>query len=299
MSAVRGRDEGAVRRVAFVGDRIPVYEVAREFRALRLDWIWALEGSRLASHLEGGGQPHRVFGRRGAANLLAELKRTPFDILVSNGCPLRIPLASLRRPGRLFLNVHPSVLPELKGMHPVNGVFLLEGRPAGATMHFMTEDIDAGNVIAQRRVEVTDDLDLGLLYHLVFRAEADVFREGMGRLIESGFRFEGTPQSGAGSVYTRRPEDMQLDVERMLDQDIERRVRAFGVRTQAATCMLGDRAYRIIDARPVRNPGLLDEYRDLAPGSLALAYDGKLLVRTRQGLMVLVPIEEVVERDRT
>jgi methionyl-tRNA formyltransferase len=280
------------RKVAFVGNRTLVYDAVSEYEQLEVGWTWALRGSLLAAELGQRGLSYRDFGAGDMATLARELAETPFDILISNGCPIRIPIGELRRPGRVFVNVHPSPLPDLRGMHPINGALLFGRTEAGATMHYMSEEIDGGRLIAQRRIEVTDEMDLGLLYHAVFALEPRVFHEGMDRLIESGFAYAGEDQAGEASSYTRRRSDMEVDLACMDDDEILRRVRAFGIRTQGAVCTLNGRQVRILGARPVRHPALLAEFETIPPGSLALAYDGKLLVRTRQGLLSLTPIEE-------
>jgi methionyl-tRNA formyltransferase len=118
----------------------------------------------------------------------------------------------------------------------------------------------------------------------------------MRAVIDSAFGHVGEEQAGAGSYYSRRDEDMHIDLAAMDDDEILRRVRSFGVRTQGVTCRIGTRAIRVFEARAARHPALLAEFEALAPGALALAYDGKLLVRTRQGLVVLTSFSEIDER---
>jgi methionyl-tRNA formyltransferase len=275
------------RRVLFVGNRSGVFEAALELPELAVEWTWAVAGSALAARLAELGRPFEAFEPGEAPRLVDALDRTPFDLLVSNGCPIVLPVDRLARLGRLFVNVHPSPLPEMRGRHPVNGAVLRGRSQIGATMHFMSGGVDTGRTIAQERVDITDDLDLGLLYHIAFRLEVAVFTEGMRALVDSGFSLAGTEQAPVGSHYSRRAGDMSLDLATMDDMEILTRVRAFGVRTQGAVCRLGGRTIRVFDARLVRNPYLLAEFDAVPPGELALDYDEKLLVRTRQGLVAL------------
>lgn len=50
-------------------------------------------------------------------------------------------------------NVHPSLLPSGRGSH-TNVWTLIEGTPAGVSMHLMTERVDAGPLLVQRSVAV-------------------------------------------------------------------------------------------------------------------------------------------------
>ncbi len=257
-----------------------------------MEWIWAVAGSPLEKRLIELGRPFERFHRDDNARLLEAVGSTPFDLLISNGCPVILPVGRLARPGRVFLNVHPSPLPDMRGKHPLNGALLFETGVVGATMHYMTDGIDDGPIVSRETIPITDDLDLGLLYHLVFRLEARVFTHGIRKLVDASFQLAGEKQASGGRYYSGRERDRRLELATMADTEILRRVRAFGVRTQGAICRLDGNEYRVIEARIVRSPDVLAEFGDLAPGSLALAYDGKLLVRTCEGLVSLTVIED-------
>lgn len=58
--------------------------------------------------------------------------------------------------GRL-INVHPSLLPEFKGLNTHARALAAGAKEHGASIHFVTNDLDGGPVIAQARVEVRAD----------------------------------------------------------------------------------------------------------------------------------------------
>ncbi len=57
------------------------------------------------------------------------------------------------------LNIHPSLLPAFRGLHPQARALEAGVRISGATVHFVSEEMDAGPIIAQGAVPVlpTDD----------------------------------------------------------------------------------------------------------------------------------------------
>ena len=57
------------------------------------------------------------------------------------------------------INLHPSLLPFNRGQYP-NVWSIVEGTPAGATIHYIDEGIDTGDIIAQREV-VVEPIDTG------------------------------------------------------------------------------------------------------------------------------------------
>ncbi len=120
------------------------------------------------------------------------------DLLVSAFFNQRLRAPALALPKRACLNIHPSLLPEAKGVDPVFQA-LLKGAPLGVTVHFMTPELDAGGILAQRIVETRPGAS-------VFEATALCFREGAELLAAAIDRVaageSGEPQSGAGSYQS-------------------------------------------------------------------------------------------------
>lgn len=81
------------------------------------------------------------------------------------------------------LNVHPSLLPEFRGLHAVRRTLEAGVRETGVSVHFMVEEVDAGPVVAQEAVPVlpgdTEETLLERLHpvehRLLVRAVADYF----------------------------------------------------------------------------------------------------------------------------
>ncbi|MCK5522102.1 MAG: phosphoribosylglycinamide formyltransferase [Thiomargarita sp.] len=53
-----------------------------------------------------------------------------------------------------FINIHPSLLPAFRGLHTHKRVLESGMKEHGASVHFVTEDLDAGPVIIQARIPV-------------------------------------------------------------------------------------------------------------------------------------------------
>ena len=81
------------------------------------------------------------------------------------------------------LNVHPSLLPEFRGLHAVERALEAGVGQTGVTVHFMVEEVDAGPVVAQEAVRVSPgETKESLLerlhpieHRLLVRAVADFF----------------------------------------------------------------------------------------------------------------------------
>ena len=53
-----------------------------------------------------------------------------------------------------MLNIHPSLLPAYRGLHTHRRVLAAGAREHGASVHFVTPELDAGPVVLQSRVPV-------------------------------------------------------------------------------------------------------------------------------------------------
>jgi phosphoribosylglycinamide formyltransferase-1 len=82
-----------------------------------------------------------------------------------------------------ILNVHPSLLPEFRGLRAVARALEAGVKETGVTVHFMVEEVDAGPVVAQERVPVLPGDTEGTLlarlhpveHRLLVEAVADYF----------------------------------------------------------------------------------------------------------------------------
>jgi phosphoribosylglycinamide formyltransferase 1 len=99
---------------------------------------------------------HKNYATREAfdAAMNAELQKHNLDLICCAGF-MRIMTSGLIAPwsGRM-LNIHPSLLPDYKGLH-THARAIADGRKeAGCTVHFVTEELDGGPIIAHARVPV-------------------------------------------------------------------------------------------------------------------------------------------------
>jgi methionyl-tRNA formyltransferase len=163
------------------------------------DWLCALAGIGAVPMRATPGIPLLMTRDINDAEGLRFLKTCAPDLLVSAFFNQRVHAAVLALPKYGCLNIHPSLLPDAKGVDPVFQC-LLHGEPAlGVTVHFMSPDLDAGQILAQRSLA-------GRAGSSVFATTALLFREGaelLAATIESVARGAiGAPQSSAGSYQS-------------------------------------------------------------------------------------------------
>ena len=145
---------------------------------------------------------HKAFDSREAFD--AELARVidgfAPDLLVLAGF-MRIltPGFVARFEGRL-MNIHPSLLPAWRGLHTHRRVLAAGERRHGCTVHFVTEELDAGPAVIQGRLQVLpgdDELTLSArvqrLEHIIYPLAVGWFAAGRLAWVDGGARLDGLP----------------------------------------------------------------------------------------------------------
>jgi len=86
--------------------------------------------------------------------------------------------------GRM-LNIHPSLLPSFKGLDPHGQALRAGVKITGATVHFVTPEMDAGPIVAQAAVPVQEDDTVETLAARVLAAEHRIYPMAL-RLVAEG-----------------------------------------------------------------------------------------------------------------
>jgi len=118
--------------------------------------------------------------------------------------------------GRLWLNVHPSLLPRWRGAAPVERAILAGDAETGVTIHETVKELDAGPIAAQRAFPVGPDDDAGAVYARAAELAAALLDEV---LPEPTF----TPQQGESTYAAKlEPADRELDLTRPAGELVDR-----------------------------------------------------------------------------
>lgn len=92
--------------------------------------------------------------------------------------------------GRL-VNIHPSLLPRYPGLDTHKRAIADGAKEHGATVHFVTRDLDAGPVIIQGRVEVLEDDSEHTLAARVHEVEHRIYPEAVNWFASGRLRLQG------------------------------------------------------------------------------------------------------------
>lgn len=122
---------------------------------------------------------------------------------------------------RLWLNVHPSLLPRWRGAAPVERAVLAGDAETGVSIHQTVKELDAGPIAAARAFPIETEDDAGS----VFARAAEVAVDLLDGLLDGPIEF--AAQSDGGATYAEKitAADRALDLSAPAEE-LVRRVRA-------------------------------------------------------------------------
>lgn len=90
------------------------------------------------------------------------------DIFVVVAYGKLIPRSIFAMPRLGTINLHPSLLPKYRGAAPVQWSLINGDMETGVTVQMINEELDAGDIVLQEKIEIDENITAGELYDLVF-----------------------------------------------------------------------------------------------------------------------------------
>ncbi len=162
------------------------------------DGVYALERAQRA------GIPSRVLSPKSYesredfnAALLSALQETGADLVVLAGCLVAIPAQVIDAFRGRIINIHPALIPSFcgkgyYGLHVHEKVLEKGVKVTGATVHFVDEDLDHGQIILQKAVDVPDGITAQELQQKVMReAEWEILPRAIDLIARGKVRIDG------------------------------------------------------------------------------------------------------------
>lgn len=102
---------------------------------------------------------HRDFNSRDEFDMALQKQINAYhpDLIVMAGFMRRLGTHFIQSFKNKMINIHPSLLPKYPGLNTHKKVLANHDKEHGISIHFVTLDIDAGPLIAQRRLDVLPD----------------------------------------------------------------------------------------------------------------------------------------------
>ncbi len=137
-----------------------------------------------------------------APDVLRALAELHPDLVVTVAYGRIIPAELLALPPRGCINLHPSLLPKYRGASPIQHAIGNGDAETGVTIMYQTAELDAGDIILQRRVPIESSDTAQLLEQRLATIGAEVLVEAI-RLIGAG-EAPRRPQDPAAATYVKK-----------------------------------------------------------------------------------------------
>ena len=138
-----------------------------------------------------GASPDRVAWNAALGDLL---EGSGAELVVLAGFMRVLDAQLVRRWEGRMLNIHPSLLPRHRGLHTHRRALEAGDRMHGASIHFVTEELDGGPVVLQARVPVLPGDDEDALARRVQAREHEIYPRAVRWVAEGGLEWrDGAP----------------------------------------------------------------------------------------------------------
>lgn len=181
------------------------------------------------------------------------------------------------------INIHASLLPKYRGASPIHAALLNGDKVSGVTTMMTDIGMDTGDILLKKEVNITDDMDLEMLYDTLAIAGSELIVETLNALISGNINKEKQEESKASHCKMLEKEDGIIDFSKS-SFDIFNQIRALTIWPGCYTTYEGKRLkvtkahYTKIDSNKV-------------PGSIIDIDQEKICVACKSGTLEIFEIQ--------
>jgi len=185
------------------------------------------------------------------------------------------------------INLHPSLLPQLRGPSPIPAVILAGHKQSGVTIQRLALEMDSGHILAQKRIGLTGKEATASLTEKLAVMGAGLFVTTIDSLEKGVVKEYAQKEEEASYCKIIKKNDGLIDWGTSADM-IERMVRAYNPWPQAFTNYKGLRL-------AILSGGVLPEKRDFSSarngGVVGVDKSYGILVKTGQGMLYIEKLQ--------
>jgi phosphoribosylglycinamide formyltransferase-1 len=111
--------------------------------------------------------------------LLHILKKNKISFICLAGYMKIISKNFIKKFGKKIINIHPSLLPKFKGLNTFSRILKKKEKKTGCTVHYVNEQLDGGNIIAQKSFFINSNDNEKTLKQKTQRLEYKVLPEAI------------------------------------------------------------------------------------------------------------------------
>ncbi|HEV2804803.1 MAG TPA: methionyl-tRNA formyltransferase [Chthoniobacterales bacterium] len=167
-------------------------------------------------------QPKRIK----AEQAISEIRALAPEVIVVMAYGQILPRAVLEIPPIACLNLHASLLPRHRGAAPIQAAIVAGDRETGISVMYMDEGLDTGDVLLEKRIEISETETGGTLHDRLAEIAPPALKDALDQLARG--TAPRRPQDSAAATYAPK---LERDHGRIDWNEpaalIERKIRAF------------------------------------------------------------------------
>lgn len=208
---------------------------------------------------------------------LKTLKADLFVVVAFRILPTKI----LDLPAKGSINLHASLLPKYRGAAPIHWAIINGETKTGCTIFFLKEDVDAGQIIKQKKTEIGPNETTGDLYNRLKTMGSEILLKAVDEIEEGSAQTISQDHSKATPAPKLFTEDCKIDFQKPA-QVVHNKIRGLSP-FPTAWATLDDLKFNIYRSE-------IGPDKKLAPGRLEMN-DDDLLVGCKSGTLVLKEVQ--------
>jgi len=132
--------------------------------------------------------PNTLEGYLAEKNITLEMKTTNFseqikssntDFILVACWPILIPQSVIDTASKAALNLHPSMLPEYRGIDPISEQLKQKNKEFGISLHLLDKTYDNGDIVLQQKIKPENNADKKQIETLAAIKGAELFMQAV------------------------------------------------------------------------------------------------------------------------
>lgn len=213
------------------------------------------------------------------------------DLIVTCAYGQIIPKEILEYPKLGCINVHASLLPKLRGGAPIHHAIIDGYQETGITIMYMSEKMDAGDIISQRKIKIIDSDNTGTLHDKLMILGRDLLLETLPSIIKGTNSRKVQNTEEITFAYNIKREEEKLDFNKTTKQLVN----------QIRGLYPWPLSYILIDnlETKVLEANISKEIRKGEVGTIIDVKDNEILIKTIDGVLAISKIKPFSKKEQT
>ena len=182
------------------------------------------------------------------------------DIIITCAYGQIIPKEILGYPQYGCINVHGSLLPELRGGAPIHWAIIRGYKETGITIMTMSEKMDAGDIISQEKLTIGEDETLESLYNRMSMLGKKLLLETLPDIINRKATYTKQDENKVTFGYNIKKEDEKINFTKT-KEEIKNLIRGLNP-IPGAYCYLDEKRMKIFEVEIVSTTKDIDKYQN-------------------------------------